>query len=293
MQRPQSLRVRKLYIRPMVQKVNSDKNIIGVRFKKRGKEYSFDASYISLKRGDKVIVNTESGLAIGSVVTEVKLLPRHELPENLKKVVRKANEEDLKIEAENIEIGKSAFAFCSEKIKERSLPMKLIDVESLFDKSKIVFYFTAESRVDFRELVKDLVQEFKTRIELRQIWVRSEARILGGIGICGRELCCLSFLNSFEPVSIKMAKEQNMLLNPEKISGRCGRLMCCLAFEYDNYVKAKRKMPKCGMSVQTSDGRGTVTKQNILEETVVVVLPDGKEVEISAQEIMERSSFGL
>ena len=277
----------------MTQKMSVETNIVGVQFKNRGKEYSFDSVNIPLKKDDKVIVDTENGTAIGSVVTDVRRLPRHELPNNLKKVVRKANDNDLKIEAGNRELENDAYAFCEKKVKERTLPMKLIDVESLFDKSKIIFYFTADSRVDFRELVKDLVQQFKTRIELRQIWVRSEARILGGIGVCGRELCCVSFLNNFEPVSIKMAKEQNMLLNPEKISGRCGRLMCCLAFEYPHYIATKNRLPKCGMSIQTSEGRGKVIKLNILEEIVVVMLPDGRQVEVSAEEIMARNSISL
>lgn len=277
----------------MNEQKNTELNIVGVRFKERGKVYSFDAGDISLKKDEKVIVNTENGLAIGSVATEIRKLPRHELPENLKKVERKALEDDLKIESENSALEKRAYDFCFGKIKKRDLPMKLIDVECLFDKSKIIFYFTADSRVDFRELVKDLVQEFKTRIELRQIWVRSEARILGGVGVCGRELCCVGFLNNFEPVSIKMAKEQNMLLNPEKISGRCGRLMCCLAFEYDHYVGTKKRMPKCGVTVHTDEGQGKVVRQNILDETVVIVLEDGREIEMSAREIMERSSFSL
>ncbi len=269
----------------MVQEINADRSIVGVRFKKRGKVYSFDASDISLRKCDKVIVNTKNGMSIGSIVTGVRLLPQHELPDNLEKIVRQANEEDLKTERENIEIEKKAFTFCDEKITDRNLSMKLIDVECTYDKTRIVFYFTADSRVDFRELVKDLVQEFKTRIELKQIWVRSETRMLGGIGVCGRELCCSSFLNNFDPVSIKMAKEQNMLLNPEKISGRCGRLMCCLAFEYDNYVDTKKRLPKCGVSIQTTEGPGKVIRQNILEEKVAVMLESGKEIEIPAREI--------
>jgi len=163
--------------------------------------------------------------------------------------------------------------------------MRLVNVEALFDKSKLVFYFTAESRIDFRELVKDLVRKYKTRIELRQIWVRSEARLYGGIGMCGRELCCSSFLNSFAPVSIKMAKEQNMLLNPEKISGLCGRLMCCLAFEHEQYTEAKKNMPKTGKIVITPEGKGKVLRQKILERMVVVDLGDGKEVEVPVDEI--------
>jgi cell fate regulator YaaT (PSP1 superfamily) len=267
---------------------NSFKNIIGVRFKERGKVYTFDAAGVAPGKGEKAIVNTENGLAIGVVATEAMSLPQDKMPENLKKVVRKATDEDLKVEQGNIEVEKEAFIFCGERIKERELPMKLVDVERLFDRTKMIFYFIAENRVDFRELVKDLVQKFKTRIELRQIWVRTEARLCGGVGICGRELCCASFLNNFAPVSIKMAKEQSMLLNPEKISGLCGRLMCCLAFEYDDYARVKKNIPKCGKTVYTPEGKGKVIRQNVLEEKVVVRLEEEREIEISVYDIMEK-----
>jgi cell fate regulator YaaT (PSP1 superfamily) len=264
------------------------KNIVGVRFKEKGKTYTFDATDVELNKGDKTIVNTENGCAIGVVMTEVMRLPEDKLPDDLKKVIRKATGDDLKVEEGNIGVEKEAFAFCAERIKERELPMKLVDVERLFDKTKMIFYFIAENRVDFRELVKDLVQKFRTRIELRQIWVRSEARITGGMGICGRELCCSSFLNNFAPVSIKMAKEQSMLLNPEKISGLCGRLMCCLAFEYDDYARVKKSIPKCGKTVYTPEGRGKVIRQNVLEEKVVVRLEEEREIEVSVHDIMEK-----
>ena len=189
-------------------------------------------------------------------------------------------------------IEKDAFQFCRRKIGERGLPMRLVDVSYLFDRSKLIFYFTAESRVDFRELVKDLVAKYRTRIELRQIWVRSEAKIYGGMGMCGRELCCVGFLNNFAPVSIKMAKEQNMLLNPEKISGLCGRLMCCLAFEYDNYRAAKKHMPKIGKIIDLPQGKGKVVRQNVLDEKIVVDLGEGKEVEISIHDIMKQNRQG-
>jgi len=266
----------------------SSLSIAGIRFKDRGKVYSFDATNVVLKEGDRAIVNTESGLAMGVVATGVYILPYDRLPHNLQKIVRGATDEDMVVHEENLKTEKDALEFCMERIKARNLSMKLVDVEALFDKSKLVFCFTAENRVDFRELVKDLVQKYKTRIELRQIWVRSEARIYGGIGMCGRELCCSSFLNNFTLVSIKMAKEQNMLLNPEKISGLCGRLMCCLAFEHETYVKAKKNMPKCGKTVTTTEGRGKVVRQNILEEMVVVDLGDGKEVEVPVHEIQRR-----
>jgi cell fate regulator YaaT (PSP1 superfamily) len=272
----------------MMDEEKTVKNIVGVRFKEKGKTYTFDATDVELKKGDKAIVNTENGCAIGVVMADVMPLPQDKLPEDLKKVARKATNDDLKVEDGNIEVEKEGFQFCAERIKARDLPMKLVDVERLFDKTKMIFYFIAENRVDFRELVKDLVQKFRTRIELRQIWVRSEARICGGMGICGREVCCASFLNNFAPVSIKMAKEQSMLLNPEKISGLCGRLMCCLAFEYDDYARVKKNIPKCGKTVYTPEGRGKVIRQNVLEEKVVVRLDEEREVEVSVHDIMEK-----
>ncbi len=264
-------------------------NIVGIRFKDRGKVYSFDATAFELNKGEKAIVNTEAGPVMGVVETGIYVLPHDRLPHNLQKVVRVATDEDLEAHRKNLKTEKEALTFCIERAKARNLSMKLVDVEVLFDKSKLIFFFTAESRVDFRELVKDLVQKYKTKIELRQIWVRSEARIYGGIGMCGRELCCSSFLNNFELVSIKMAKEQNMLLNPEKISGLCGRLMCCLAFEHETYVNAKKNMPKNGTIVTTPEGKGKVLRQNILEEMIVVDLGDGKEVEVSVHDIQRKN----
>ncbi|MEA2015066.1 MAG: stage 0 sporulation family protein [Thermodesulfobacteriota bacterium] len=267
---------------------HTQKSIAGIRFKDKGKMYSFDATNIVLKKGDMVIVDTRSGLAIGVVANGIRVLPYDKLPHNLRRVVRMATKEDMETYEENLKTEQAALDFCMEKINKRNLSMRLVDVEILFDKSKLVFYFTAETRIDFRDLVKDLVQKYKIKIELKQIWVRSEARIYGGIGMCGRELCCASFLNSFAPVSIKMAKEQNMLLNPEKISGLCGRLMCCLAFEHETYAKAKKKIPKCGKIVITPSGKGKVVKQNLLNETVVVNLDDGNEMEISVHELQKK-----
>jgi len=260
------------------------KNIIGIRFKEKGKTYTFDAGDLALKKNERVVVETEDKQAIGTVVTDLRVYPKENVPENLKKVVRKADGQDLKKYQDNKGLEQEAFAFCSERIKIRDLPMKLVEVECLLDRSKVIFFFIAENRVDFRELVKDLVQKYKTRIELRQIWVRSEARMCGGVGICGRELCCASFLNNFAPVSIKMAKEQNMLLNPEKISGLCGRLMCCLAFEHDTYSEIKKNMPKCGKKIETPEGRGKVVRQNVLDEKFYVVLEEGGEIEIDVNE---------
>ena len=261
-------------------------SIIGIRFRDKGKVYTFDAAGIDLGEGDKAIVDTEGGLAMACVATGIRRVSIDRLPRTIRRVVRKATDEDMTVHQQNMEMEREAFAFCMEKVKERDLSMRLVDVETLFDKSKLIFYFTAESRVDFRELVKDLVRKYKTRIELKQIWVRSEARIYGGVGMCGRELCCSSFLNKFAPVSIKMAKEQNMLLNPEKISGLCGRLMCCLAFEHEQYMTAKKNMPKCGKTVVTKEGSGKVTRQNILERIVFVDFGDGEEKEISVDDIL-------
>ncbi len=217
------------------------KNIVGVKFKKEGKVYNFDAGNLDLKINDRVIVSTDDGMAMGTVIAGIAPKPEHSLPPNLKPVIRKVTEEDLDIMESNKILEKNCYEFCTERIKIRNLPMKLIDLECLFDKSKIIFYFTAENRVDFREIVKDLAQKYKTKIELRQIGSRQEARIVKGMGICGREICCVNLLHNLDRVSVKMAKEQNMSLNPEKISGLCGRLMCCLAFEYECYRGKKKE----------------------------------------------------
>jgi len=218
-------------------------NIIGVKFKKEGRIYNFNAGDLILHKEDQVIVNTENGLALGIIITDVQRCEAIQLPPNLKKVVRIVTDEDLRTKDENEKLEEDAKRFCAEKIKDRSLSMKLIAVDCFFDKSKIIFYFTAESRVDFRELVKDLVQKFKTRIELKQIGARQEARIVKGTAVCGRIVCCAGILQNLERVTVKMAKEQSMSLNPEKISGLCGRLMCCLAFEHEGY-NGPRKCPK-------------------------------------------------
>lgn len=253
------------------------KNIVGVKFKKEGKIYTFHAADLPLKQDDLVVVSTENGPAVGTVVREVQAVPAEQLTANLKNVIRLASDEDLNTCESNRRLEREAMQFCTRRIAERQLPMKLIDVECLFDQTKVVFYFTAENRVDFRDLVKDLVQKFRTRIELRQIGARQEARIVKGLGICGREVCCATLLQSLDRVSVKMAKEQNMSLNPEKISGLCGRLMCCLGYEYDGYVDMKRDMPKCGKLVQTPEGRGKVIRQSALQGEVVVYLESGKE----------------
>ena len=215
-------------------------NIIGVKFKKEGRIYNFDAADLIVHKDDQVLVNTDNGVALGVIVTDVRRCEPSHLPPNLKKVLRKVTADDLRVREELEMLEEEARKYCIEKIREKSLAMKLITMKCLFDKSKMIFYFTAESRVDFRELVKDLVAKFKTRIELKQIGARQEARIVKGLAVCGRTVCCAGILQNLDRVTVKMAKEQSMSLNPEKISGLCGRLMCCLSFEHDGYAGAKK-----------------------------------------------------
>ncbi len=246
--------------------------IIGVRFKEVSKIYYFDPTNIKFKKGDKVIVETVRGIELGEIVLDNRSIPEEDIVAPLRQVIRAATEEDLKKLEEIKAKEKSAFGICEEKIREHKLDMKLVDVEYTFDCGKILFYFTADGRVDFRELVKSLAGVFKTRIELRQIGVRDEAKILGGIGICGRQLCCKSFLCDFHPVSIKMAKEQSLSLNPTKISGCCGRLMCCLKYENDTYEEMLKFVPKVDAIVRTPDGKGKVIENNVLGGTIKVKL---------------------
>ena len=253
------------------------KNIIGVRFKKPGKVYFFDPGNLQLKKQDKVIVETSQGQELGEVVVSNRAIPEENIVAPLKKIIRIASPKDLKHDLENKEKEKEAFQICEEKIKKYQLDMHLTEAEYKFDNSKILFYFTADGRIDFRELVKDLAAIFKTRIELRQIGVRDEVRKIGGNGVCGRELCCCSFLGNFETVSIKMAKEQNVSLNPTKISGNCGRLMCCLKYEQEVYEDKLKRLPKIGAIVKTADGEGTVDSIETLKEIFRVKLKDGEE----------------
>ena len=248
------------------------KTIVGVRFRKPGKVYFFNPGYIQLNLKDKVIVETSMGEDIGEVVISKREIPDDKLTTGLKKVIRLANSKDLKKLEDNKIKEKKAFQTCKEKIQKHKLDMNLVDVEYKFDNSKIIFYFTADGRVDFRELVKDLAAIYKTRIELRQIGVRDEVRKIGGNGVCGRELCCCSFLNNFDIVSIKMAKEQSTSLNPSKISGNCGRLMCCLKYEQEVYEEKIKRLPKVGSIVKTEDGEGTVTSVEVLKEVLRVQL---------------------
>lgn len=246
--------------------------VIGVRFKNMGKVYYFDPHGVQLKLGDRAVVETARGVECGEVAMENREVADNSIVQPLKKLVRRATAEDLRRVAENEEKAKNAFRQCERKIAERGLDMKLVEVEYTFDNSKILFYFTADGRVDFRELVKDLAGMFRTRIELRQIGVRDEAKMIGGLGICGRPFCCGSFLGGFQPVSIKMAKEQGLSLNPVKISGTCGRLMCCLKYEQEAYLDLLRTTPKVNALVQTPDGRGVVIDQNLLTGKLTVRL---------------------
>lgn len=256
--------------------------VIGVRFRTAGKIYFFSPGKLEIKTGDKVIVETARGVEFGSVVTGPKEVEDDKITQPLKSVIRLATEDDKKKEEKNKEKEKEAFKICLDKIHKHGLEMKLIDAEYTFDNNKVLFYFTADGRIDFRELVKDLASIFKTRIELRQVGVRDETKIMGGIGICGRPLCCHSYLSEFIPVSIKMAKEQNLSLNPTKISGVCGRLMCCLKNEEETYEVLNSRLPGLGDAVTTSDGlKGEVHSVNVLRQTVkVIVIVDKDEKEI-------------
>ncbi|MBA4603902.1 PSP1 domain-containing protein [Thermoactinomyces mirandus] len=248
--------------------------VIGVRFRQAGKIYFFDPLDFQVKRGSHVIVETVRGVEYGEVVTGIRYVKQDEVVLPLKTVIRIATDEDREQMEANRKAAKSALGICQEKILNRGLEMKLVDAEYTFDRNKIIFYFTADGRVDFRELVRDLAAVFRTRIELRQIGVRDEAKMLGGLGPCGRVLCCSSFLGDFEPVSIKMAKDQNLSLNPAKISGLCGRLMCCLKYENNIYEEAKQLLPDLGEKVITPEGTGRVVLLNMLERRVQVELSD-------------------
>ncbi len=253
-------------------------DVVGVRFKSVGKIYYFDPAGLKIKKGDNVIVETARGIEFGNVVLGKKEVKDEDIVSPLKKVIRIATKDDEKAMEKNKEKEKEALKLCSEKILEHKLDMKLVDVEYTFDHNKILFYFTADGRIDFRDLVKDLASLFKTRIELRQIGVRDEAKMLGGLGICGRALCCSSYLGEFEPVSIKMAKEQSLSLNPTKISGTCGRLMCCLKNEQEAYEELIKITPNVGAIVSTPDGKGTVNNVNFLKSLITVSIETDGEV---------------
>ena len=253
------------------------KNIVGIRFRKLGKIYFFNPQFLILKKDDLVIVDTEDGEEIGKVAIPNRTLDESKIPKELKKVLRLANLKDKNHYEDCKQKEKKAFEFCNKKIKELNLKMNLTDVEFKFNNSKILFYFTADGRVDFRDLVKELAAEYKTRIELRQIGVRDEIKRLGGNGVCGRQLCCCSFLSDFETVSIKMAKDQNLSLNPSKISGCCGRLMCCLKYEDEVYQEKLKRLPHVGAIVSTPDGEGEIEQVETLAERIRVKIKNGED----------------
>lgn len=267
--------------------------VVGVRYKKAGHIYYFSPGNTQYKYQDKVLVESQQATCLATVVLANREMDEADLPEEIKPIISLASPNDLKQAAKNEEDALAAFDVAKKKIIAHQLEMKLVQVEYTFDRSKMIFYFTADGRIDFRELVKDLASIFKTRIELRQIGVRDEAKILGGLGPCGRPLCCSTFLGDFMPVSIKMAKDQGLSLNPTKISGLCGRLMCCLKYENDEYELAKKEMPDFGAEVQTPDGKGRVVELNLLSRIVKVKLP-GKEiaVEYTHDEIQKVAKVG-
>jgi len=268
----------------MMTNAEDTSRIVEVQLLRYGKVQSFDLNNLPLQKGDNVLVESEQGLSFGVVCSDPRPSSASERPS--RKVIRVASKHDMERFEKNSELEREVYAFSYLKIKERSLPMCLVSVECLFDEHKTMVYFTADGRVDFRDLVKDLVQKFRTRIEMRQIGVRHQAKMVGGLGTCGRPLCCTSFLTGFAPVSIKMAKGQNLSLNPTKISGMCGRLMCCLAYEFDHYEKAKKDLPKVGKKVNTAYGTAKVIRQNIFREKLTVLLESGEEKEISYEEIV-------
>jgi cell fate regulator YaaT (PSP1 superfamily) len=261
--------------------------LVGISFHAAGKIFDFDARDFELLPGDQVIVETERGRSLGTVVTSPRLVAADEAPPKLKTIMRPATASDLQMAASNQERGNEALHYCRQRVQERGMEMKLVQAEHLFDGSKIIFYFTADGRVDFRELVRDLAQHFRTRIEMRQIGVRDEAKLVGGLGICGRELCCCSHLRDFAPVSVKMAKAQGLALNPAKISGQCGRLLCCLAYEYDNYRTLVKNLPKCGKKLQLGGCCTEVIAQDILAQKVTLVGSDGERRQVHIDQLQQ------
>jgi cell fate regulator YaaT (PSP1 superfamily) len=257
-------------------------DIVGIKFEKIGKIYDYHANGIELKLYDWCIVEIDKGLECGCVARTVQYTQKKPTKKPLRKVVRIATNQDIEQIMRNREIGQRAKSICEKKIQERNLPMKLIQVNYTFDGNKAIFYFTAEGRIDFRDLVKDLANEFKTRIEMRQIGVRDEAKIIGGIGCCGRELCCTQFLRDFDPVSIRMAKDQNLTLNPNKISGICGRLMCCLGYEHNTYLELKGKLPKIGDRAEFKGEEGKVCSLDVLNQLVHIELSEGRIIKIKS-----------
>jgi cell fate regulator YaaT (PSP1 superfamily) len=263
------------------------KKKVGIKFKPSGKVYDFDCGAFVLKAGDQVIVETEQGLGLGLVAVAPMVYEDNASDRPLKKVYRLANEKDLMQQSKNLTDEKTAHSYCLKCIKDLGLKMNLFSVEKSFDGNKYTFFFTSEGRVDFRQLVKMLVNQLEARIEMRQVGIRNQAKMCGGMGRCGRELCCAAFLDKFEPVSIRMAKEQSLSLNPTKISGQCGRLMCCLTYEYETYQSLKKELPKIGKSVNTVSGKGKVIRHNAICSRITVRLEDGMEIETTVNQLIE------
>lgn len=260
---------------------------VGIRFKSTGKVYDFDCGAFVLKPGDQVIVETEQGLGLGAVAVAPLEYEANPSDRPLKKVYRLAQPKDFELLNKNMAEEKTAHSYCVNCIKELGLKMNLFSVEKSFDGNKYTFFFTSEGRIDFRQLVKMLVKELGARIEMRQVGIRNQAKMCGGMGRCGRELCCAAFLDKFEPVSIRMAKEQSLSLNPTKISGQCGRLMCCLTYEFETYQDLKKKMPRIGKSVTTTNGKGKVIRHNAICDRITVRLEDGMEIETAVNQLIK------
>ena len=259
--------------------------VVGISFHTAGKIFDFETHDLELKNGDQVIVETERGRALGNVVREPREITAAEAPAKLKSVLRKAADNDLAMAENNAQREIEALKFCRLRVAERNMEMKLVRAEYLYDGSKIIFYFTADGRIDFRDLVRDLAQHFRTRIEMRQIGVRDEAKLVGGIGVCGRELCCCTYLRNFAPVSVKMAKTQGLALNPTKISGQCGRLLCCLAYEYETYSELRKNLPKCGKKIPFGSGTAEVLAVDVLGQKMTLCCENGERCEIKAADL--------
>ena len=262
--------------------------VVGIRFKPAGKIYEFDCGAFVLALGDNVIVETEKGLGFGAVAVPPVAVDQRTSKKPLKKVYRLASAADFKRVEQNLALETRAYSFCLECIKKLGLQMNLFSVESTFDASRLTFFFTADGRVDFRQLVKSLVKEFRVRIEMRQVGIRNQAKMCGGLGRCGREICCSAFIEKFEPVSIRMAKKQGLSLNPTKISGQCGRLMCCLTYENDTYHQLSKKFPKIGKTLKLEDGKGKVVRHNVICNRLAVRMENGQEVEMDLNKLKNK-----
>jgi cell fate regulator YaaT (PSP1 superfamily) len=263
--------------------------VAGIRFKPAGKIYEFDCGAFVLSRGDKVIVETEKGLGFGVVAVPPSSIENRTSKKPLKKVYRLASADDFMRVEQNLALEKRAYTFCLACIKKQGLQMNLFSVESTSDASRLTFFFTADGRVDFRQLVKALVKEFRVRIEMRQVGIRNQAKMCGGLGRCGREICCSAFIEKFEPVSIRMAKKQGLSLNPTKISGQCGRLMCCLTYEDNTYRQLSKNFPKIGKTLKLADGKGKVIRHNVICNRLAVRMENGQEVELKLDQIKKKN----